>query len=216
MKSPVRPDAQPQRAVVAEHDLALGRLTEQAHVRHAAMGDQVSRAGGVAAVLGAHRVAVLRLLDLAGHGRDHHVAAEANTSGLQRAHRLHVTGERALHVRDAEPVQASVADEGARLEAGDVSEPRLPTGVRRVHVSVEHEAGATTDPLPHADRVRAPVLHLLPLCAQPELLVELGHQLGHRLLRPGEARRVDHPARRLHEPIPVDAHVCHAPRPPVR
>ena len=60
----MRPDAQPERAVVAEHDLALGRLAEQAHVGDAAVRDEVARAGRVAAVLRALRVAVLRLLDL--------------------------------------------------------------------------------------------------------------------------------------------------------
>ena len=56
---------QPERAEVAEHELALGRLAEDAHVRDAAVRDEVARAGRVAAVLGALRVALLRLLDLA-------------------------------------------------------------------------------------------------------------------------------------------------------
>ena len=37
---------------------------------------------------------------------------------LQCAHGLDVTGERALHVRDAEAVETPVALEGLRLEAG--------------------------------------------------------------------------------------------------
>ena len=49
----------------AEHELLLGRLAEDAHVRGAAVPDEVARAGRVAAVLGALRVALLRLLDLA-------------------------------------------------------------------------------------------------------------------------------------------------------
>ena len=44
-------DPQPERAEVAEHDLALGRLAEQAHVRDAAVRDEIARAGRVAAVL---------------------------------------------------------------------------------------------------------------------------------------------------------------------
>src|SRR5947209_10713139 len=41
-------DPQPQRAEMAEHDLALGRLAEEAHVRDAAVRDEVPRAGRVA------------------------------------------------------------------------------------------------------------------------------------------------------------------------
>ena len=70
-------DAKPQRAEVPEHDLALGRLAEQAHVGDAAVADEVARARRVAAVLGALRVAVLRLLDLAADGRDQDVARAA-------------------------------------------------------------------------------------------------------------------------------------------
>ena len=113
-------DAQPERAEVAEHDLALGRLAEQAHVGDAAVRDEVARAGGVAAVLRALRVAVLRLLDLAADGGDQHVAAQPHAGVLQRAHGLDVAGERALHVRDAEPVEPAVADERLRLEARHV------------------------------------------------------------------------------------------------
>ena len=72
----LRADAQPERAEVAEHDLALGGLAEDAHVGHAAVAHEVARAGRVAAVLRALRIAVLRLLDLAADGRDHAVAAQ--------------------------------------------------------------------------------------------------------------------------------------------
>ena len=58
-----------------EHDLALGRLAEQAHVRDAAVRDEVARPGRVAAVLRPLRIALLRLLDLAADGRDQDVAA---------------------------------------------------------------------------------------------------------------------------------------------
>ena len=114
-------DAQPERAEVAEHDLALGRLAEQAHVGDAAVRDEVARAGRVAAVLRALRLAVLRLLDLAADGGDQHVAAQPHAGVLQRAHRLDVAGERALHVRDAEPVEAPVLDE--RAAAGSPARP---------------------------------------------------------------------------------------------
>ena len=53
----VHADAQPERAEVPEHDLPLGRLAEQAHVGDAAVGDEIARAGGVAAVLRALRLA---------------------------------------------------------------------------------------------------------------------------------------------------------------
>ena len=124
---------------MAEHDLALGRLAEDAHVRDAAVRDEVARAGRVAAVLRALGVALLRLLDLAADGGDHHVAGERDARVLQRAHRLDVARERALHVRDAEPVEPAVLHERRRLEAGHVPQPRLAAAVRRVHVPVEHQ-----------------------------------------------------------------------------
>ena len=72
-------DPQPERAEVAEDDLPLRRLAEQAHVRDAAVRDEVPRPRGVAAVLGADRVALLRLLDLTADGRDQHVASQPHT-----------------------------------------------------------------------------------------------------------------------------------------
>ena len=114
---PVDADPEPEGPEVAEHHLPLRRLAEQAHVRDAAVRDEVARARRVAAVLGADRVALLGLLDLAADGRDQHVPAEPHAGVLQRAHRLDVAGERALHVRDAEPVEAPVADECLGLEA---------------------------------------------------------------------------------------------------
>ena len=57
--------------------LPLGRLAEDAHVGGAAVRDEVARAGRVAAVLRALRVAPLRLLDLADDGGDQHVALRA-------------------------------------------------------------------------------------------------------------------------------------------
>ena len=168
MKSPWTRIAQPERAEVAEHDLALGRLAEQAHVRDAAVRDEVARAGRVAAVLRALRVALLRLLDLAADGRDQHVAAQPHARVLQRAHRLDVAGERALHVRDPEPVEPAVALERLRLEAGDVAQPRLAARVRRVHVAVEHQRRAAAGARPGAERVRAPLLDLLPLHLEAE------------------------------------------------
>src|SRR4051812_19060666 len=112
----VHADPQPERAEVAEYDPALGRLAEQAHVRDASVRDEVARPGGVPAVLGALRVALLRLLDLAAHRRDQHVAAQAHAGILQRADGLDVARERALHVRDAEAVEPAVPDERLRLE----------------------------------------------------------------------------------------------------
>ena len=114
-------DAQPERAEVAEHDLALGRLAEQAHVGDAAVRDEVARAGGIAAVRGALLLAVLRLLDLAADRGDQHVAAQPDARVLQRVHRLDVAGERALHVRDAEPIEPPVLHERLRLEARHVA-----------------------------------------------------------------------------------------------
>ena len=110
------------RAEVAQHDLPLGRLAEQAHVRDASVRDEVARAGGVAPVLRADGIPLLRLLDLPADRRDHQVSSEPDSGGEERAHRLDVAGERALHVRDAEPIQPAVADERLGLESGHVRE----------------------------------------------------------------------------------------------
>ena len=154
MKLPLRRDAHPQRPEVAEHELRLGRLAEDAHVGDAAVRDEVARPGRVAAELGALRVAPLRLLDLAADGRDEQVAAQPHARVLQRAHRLDVAGERALHVRDAEPEEPSVLHERIRLEAAHAREPRLAAGVRRVHVPVEHR-GSARRPRPARSRARS-------------------------------------------------------------
>ena len=63
-------------------------------------------------------------------------------------------------------------------------------------------ARALEDP----EHVRAPVLDLLPLAAQPHLLERLAHQLGHRLLAAREARHADRLARRVDEPLAIDPH----------
>jgi hypothetical protein len=190
----------------SEHDLALGRLAEQAHIGDAAVRDEVARAGRIAAVLRSLRRSVLRLLDLAADRRDQHVAAQPHAGVLQRAHGLDVAGERALHVRDAEPVQAPVLHERVRLEAGNVLQPRLATRVRGVQVAVEHQRLAATAARPGAKGVRAPVLDLLPLHLQAQLLIERHHQLGHRLLVAGEAVHVDQRARRFDQPVLTNLH----------
>src|SRR5204862_2970577 len=87
----VHANPEPERAEVAEHDLALGRLAEQAHVRDASVRDEIARAGRVAAVLRALRLALLRLLDLAADGGDQDVAAEPHSRVLERAARLDVS-----------------------------------------------------------------------------------------------------------------------------
>ena len=79
---PVRREPQPQRAEVREHELVLRRLAEDAHVGDAAVRHEIARPGRVAAVLGALRVALLRLLDLARDRRDQHVAAQPHARVL--------------------------------------------------------------------------------------------------------------------------------------
>src|SRR5262249_53078797 len=94
---PVDADPEPQSAEVAQHALAPGRLAEQAHVRYAAVRDEVARPGRVASVLRSLLFALLRLLDLAADGRDQDVSTQTHTGVLQRPHRLDVAGDRALH-----------------------------------------------------------------------------------------------------------------------
>ena len=167
---------------MTEDDLRLGRLPEDAHVRDASVRDEVARACCIPAVLRALRVAVLRLLDLAGDGGDHDVTAQPDAGVGKRAQRLDVAGERALHVRDPEAVQPPVLDEGARLEAGDVREPGLATRVRGVHVPVEHEARTAARSRARAEDVRTAVLHLLPLHLQAQVEERVAHQLRHGFL----------------------------------
>jgi len=189
-----------------EHELVLRRLAEDAHVCRTAVPDEVARARGVASVLRALGLALLRLLDLAAHRRDQDITAQPDSRLLQRAHRFDVARDRTLHVRDAEPVEPAVPLEGLRLEAGDVAEPRLAARVRGVEVPVEHQRLAAPRPGPGAERVRASILDLLPLHLQAQQLVELDHQPRRRLLVAREARDVDEPRCRLDEAIAIDAH----------
>jgi hypothetical protein len=62
---------------VAEHDLLLSRLAEDAHVRDGTVCREEARACGVAAVLAPDEVGVpLCLLDLTRDAGDHDVAAQ--------------------------------------------------------------------------------------------------------------------------------------------
>src|SRR5262249_56586116 len=154
--------------------------THRAHGGDTAGHGEVPAARRIPAVLASLRVALLRLLDLAADGRQQDVAAQADAPLLQRAHRLHVAGQRALHVRDAEAVEAAVALERLRLEPRHVAEPRLTPRVRGVHVAVEHEGGAAARAGPRAEAVRAAVLDPLPPQLKPDLLEKPPHALGHR------------------------------------
>ena len=86
----------------------------------------------------------------------------------ERAQRLDVAGQRALHVRDAEAVEAPVRDETLGLEARHALEPGLAARVRRVHVPVEHQARAAAGARADPEHVGAAVLDLLPLHLQPD------------------------------------------------
>src|SRR5262249_14030300 len=191
-------------AVWAEHELSLGRLAEDAHVGDAAVRHEVAAAGRVAAILGPLRLAPLRLLDLAAHRGDQDVAPETHTRVLQRAHRLDVAPERALHVRDAEPEQPPVLDERARLEAAHVLQPGLAPRVRGVHVAVEHQRRPAAGSGPGPEHVRAALLDLLPLHLQAHAGERLGHQLAHGLLAAREARRADRARGPVNEALLVD------------
>src|SRR6188474_2335408 len=169
-----------------EHHLALGRLAEQAHVRHAAVRDEVARSGRVAAVARPLRIAVLRLLDLAADGRDEHVPGELLVP--ERVERRKVTGQRALHVRDAEPPDPAAALDARRLEALDALRPRLPAGVRRVEVTVEHQRLAAAGACPRGEHVGAALLDLLELDREAERAQLARDPLGGLLLLAGEAR----------------------------
>ena len=61
--------------------------------------------------------------------------------------------------------------------------------------------GPPPAPGTRAEHVRATVLDLLPLHLQAHVEERLAHELGHRLLRAGEARRADRPRRPVDEPV---------------
>ena len=88
---------------------------------------------------------------------------------------------------------------------GTSGEPRLAARVRGVHVAVEHQARPAAGAAPGAEHVRAALLDLLPLHLQAHRRRASRHQLGHRLLVAGEARRRRSP-REAHvdEPLLVD------------
>src|SRR5207248_124841 len=139
--------------------------------------------------------------DLAGDGRDQKVAAQADAGVLQRLHRLDVAGERALHVGDAESVDAAVPDEALGLEARNAGQPGLAAGVRRVHVTVEHQALAVPRALEQPDHVGPALLHLLPGDLHPQRAQYLAHVLAYRLLAPRRAGDGDELERKSDQPF---------------
>ena len=183
---PVDGQPQPERAEMGEHEPVLGRLPEDADVGGAAVADEVAGTGGVAAVLGADGLALLRLLDLAAHGRDEHVAAEADSGLLERPHRLDVAGDRALHVRDPEPEDAALLHKAGWLEAGNAGEPRLAPRVGGVEVAVQHQRRPAARTRPGAEDVGTPLLDLLPLHLQTHRAELVLHEGRARLLRARE------------------------------
>ena len=201
---PADPEPEPERPEVRQHQLVLRRLAEDAQIGRPTVADEVARAGRVPAVLGALSVALLRLLDLAGHGGDEHIALQADSVLDQRPNGLDVAGERALHVRDPEAVDPSVALEPFRPEARDVAQPRLLPRVRGVEVAVEHQRGAAAFAGPGADDVRPAVLDLLPHHLEAQLLELAGHDARARLLRPREGRRRDQAQREVDQSPLVD------------
>src|SRR5215210_7490074 len=194
---------------MAEHDLLLGRLPENAHVGEAAVRHEVAGAGRVAPVLGALSVAVLGLLDLAAHRRHEHIPTQPDARVHDCPHRFDVARERALHVRDPEPVEPALPDERLRLEPRHVRKPWLPARVRGVHVPVEHQRGPAASPAQGPEHVRPALLDLLPLHLQAELPEGLLDEARHLLLAPGEARDRDRPARPLDQPLAVDGQLAH-------
>jgi hypothetical protein len=111
-----RGEPEPERAEVSEHELLLGRLAEDAHVGGAAVPDEVARAGRVAAVLRSLRSPcwVFSISPATAASMTSPCSAFA-----ERPHRREIGDERALHVRDPEPVDPPLALEPLRLEAGD-------------------------------------------------------------------------------------------------
>ena len=71
-------------------------------------------------------------------------------------------------------------------------------------MAVEHQRRAAARAGPGREHVRAPVLDLLPLDGEPELLALARHPGGHRLLGAGEARDRDRRERVGDEPLAVD------------
>jgi hypothetical protein len=189
---------------VPEHDPPLGRLAENAAVGDAAVAHEVARPGRVAAVLPPAKVlAPLGLLDLPHDGGEHDVAAQLDLRILQRPHDLDVAGERALHVRDPEPGDATAARLRLRLESGR-SQPGLAAGIRRVQVPVEHEAPAAACAAQDADDVGPSFLDLLPRHLQAELDEEVAQILGHPLLVARRAGDVDQVGGGPEQPPAVD------------
>jgi hypothetical protein len=71
---------------------------------------------------------------------------------------------------------------------------------------IEHQRLAAARTGPDSERVRPPVLDLLPLHLEAERLEDLDHDARRRLLVPGEARHADQPGRGFDEPVSIDAH----------
>ena len=181
----VRADAQPERAEVAEHDLALGRLAEQAHVGDAAVRDQIARAGRVAAVLARparRRTASSRSRRTRRRsarrraGGRRHPAARARP---RRSRRARPSCSRCRGRRGARRCTNALGwNPGTPRSHG--SRPEYEVSMCPLNISV----GPPPVPAPGAEGVRAALLDLLPLHPQAHLA-----RRARRSARPAAARR---------------------------
>ena len=165
---------------MSEHELHVGRFTEDAHIGKDAVIDQMVRADSIAAIFLADKfIAPLRFFDFAHHSRDEDISLQANPRTHQRPEGLHVADERTLHVVNAETIDHAFADNGIGFVA-DAGKKSFAAGVRSIHVAVEHQAFAVAGAFPEADHVGTAFLDLLPTDLESVGFERPAHVLPHR------------------------------------
>ena len=196
----VRRDAHPERPEVPEHDLRLGRLAEDAHVGDAAVRDEVARAGRVAAVLArpARRpTAPSRSRRRPPRRARRRAAARPRPAARappRRSRRARPSCSRCRARRAARPC-TNASGWKPRTPASHGSRPEYDVSMWPLNMRL--------CPPPAPGHVPSTLARPSSTCChctcRPMLGERVAHQLGHRLLVAGEARRADRlrgPARR--------------------
>ena len=109
---------------------------------------------------------------------------------MQGLHSLRIANERALHVVNSQPVDKSIFEHRIGLVT-EASKEFFLTGVRSIHMAVEHKILAAARAPPAADNIGARLFHLLPGDVKTNLAQRGLHVLRHLQFLASRTRNVD-------------------------
>ena len=196
--------AQPERPEVREDELVLGWLAEDAEVGRPAVTHEVARARGIAAVLRALGVTLLRLLDLAADRGDDHVAPQSRAVLDQRPDGFDVARPARPSCSRSQPVDPAVAFEpfgrSRRMSRSHGSSPEYDVSRCPLNISVGPPPSPGQVPTTFA-RPSSTCCHITwsPSSSSSRAISARAGLLGAR-----ERRRRDQPQREVDQPPLVD------------